>query len=1040
MTIKELYVSALGENSPLALNPPSIPTSIANGGLRWQDLNDPSSPVQVQIVLQPGAVQLNDLCVLEWQRLPVASDTVNADHLSTGVITLSVSPADILEHPDGVHSFQYFVTAAIGGQTDSSPPATVKVKRLLPGGNTGDDAGTEYINENLRAPMGIPELIDDAIAEPGVTGTIAVYDNMAVGDRIQIDWGGLRLPRPPLTASEVGKPVEFRVEKATLVAAPGRVIVRYDIRDEVNNWSRWSLHVTTDVEAGENLLAAPRVLDAPGGTLDLALLGDQDARVQTPVYTERMDLGDRVYLTWLGYTAEGLEVKVELDKEVDSGDIGWPLDFEIPNDKVRAIAQGNAVVRYEVVPLTGTPRRSRRTTVEVIGQVERLPAPIVAGIVGNVLDPASLPPEGALVRIERHDLIEAGDTLLLLWDGKTDSGASLPHTISIPVTGSGAVNGIERRIPLIYITPLQGGTVTVSYTLTKSGGETLPSNQLPLQVKSLGAQLPKPTVDYAQGDTLDPEVVPPDGTYIRVNYSMETADRIDVHWDGVLDFTDWFQIPANWGGKEVEFPVAKTYVDLNKDQRIEVYYIVTRGGQPLPASVKQPLLIGTAVELNAPRIKEADDNSLAPLKAKDALSAIVPAYDNMVGTQLSVTWTGTPGGGSHTTEPVDVTTEGDCEVPLPNSVVAFNLNKPVTVCYTVIRNDSPKNSKELLLAVQPIADEDPAMGRPFIEEAGDEGQGPELDVGQLTRAATIRVNSWPLIALRQYVWLRLSGTNSNDSAYTQTFWQPPGSQTNQTWIGQGYYTHTIPLATLQNLKDGSELIVEFKVGLGGSQLEAEAVTFQSRTYTVNASVPLEIDTTDMVLDGPQFYPASAPYAPPFQKSVYLHPKSFQIRQAEGGTGPYRYSSSNSTVASVDPATGRVISTGIGTATIKVHDAKSGEVNYDVICRNVYELVCNQQRISHAQATAWKNSVGANFFSYDANWTAVCASFQQLNPPGSYFYWYIPQQAGHPAWQAPVCKATGSIPTPSGGFGIQGIGNGSIDWTLATLAYRPRNAK
>lgn len=837
--------------------------------------------------------------------------------------------------------------------------------------------------------------------------------------------------------------MDFRVEKASLIAAPGRVIVRYDIRDEVNNWSRWSLHVTTDVEAGGNLLAAPRVVDAVSGVIELVKLGNQDAKVQTPVYTERMDPGDRVHLYWLGYTAEGLEVRVELDKEVKTEDIGWPLDFDIPNDKVRAIAQGNAVVRYEVIPLVGTPRRSRRTTVQIIGQVEQLPAPSVEGVVGDVLDPASLPPEGALVRIEKHDLIEGGDSILLLWDGKTASGASLPHTIPIPVTGSGAQDGIERRVSPIHITPLQGGTLAVSYTLSKSGGETLPSYQLPLQVKSLGAQLPKPTVDFAQGDTLDPEAVPVDGTYIRVNYDIETGDRIDVHWDGVLDFTDWFQVPANWGAKEVEFPVAKRYVDLNKDQTVKVFYIVTRGGQPLPASMEQPLLIGTAVELNAPRIKEADDNSLDPLKAKDALTAIVPAYDNMVGTQLSVTWTGTAGAGSHTTEPVQVTTQGDCAVPLPNGVLAFNLNRPVTVHYTVIRNGSPKDSKPFILAVQPIAQQDPAMGRPRIMQAANGGEGPEFDVSQSTSDATISMNSWPLIALRQYVWLRLSGTNSDGSPYTQTFWQPPSSQTNQRWIDQGYYTHPIPLATLQNLKDGSELTVEFKAGLGGSQVEAEALTFQGMRYIVKVTVPLEIDTTDMVLDGPQFYPAPAPYIPAFDKTAYVHTGAHQIRQAHGGRKPYQYTSSNRAVASVDPATGHVISTGNGDARITVHDINGDEVSFNVKSKNVYELVHNRQQLPYFQARAWMGTVGARLFpgSYlsDPLSTAMGYSFQELDASGINTYYcsadlmdnefaVVSHASGQPAqWESPPFVK-----------GIQAGGGTTPTSSYESLGYRPRN--
>jgi hypothetical protein len=981
---KNLNFPALGKNAPLALNPPRIPTAGANGGLRWQDLNDPNSPVQVEIVLQPGGVNLNDLVNLEWQNLPADSVKVDAVHLLTGVITLDVAPADILIHLDGVHTYQYFVTAAIGGQTEPSPPATVTVKRQIPGGYD-PDAGTEYINENLSAPTGIPPLIDDAIADLGITVTISVWLNMAEGDRPELDWGGLRLTRPPLTAAEVGKPVTFRVEKATLIATPGQVIVRYSIRDVVNNWSRWSLDARTDVEAGDNLLIAPRVLDAVNGVIDLVKLGNQDARVQTPAYNG-MGVGDWVYLTWLGYTAEGSEVKVELDWEVKIGDIGWPLDFLIPNGKVRDIAQGKAVARYKVVPLTGTPRDSRRTTVDVIGQVELLPAPRVAGVVGDVLDPALVPPEGALVRIEKHDLIEVGDSILLLGEGKTASGTPLPYSITIPVTGSGAANGIEHHVPLVYIMALLGGTVIFRYILTKSGGETLPSTPLPLQVKSLGAQLPKPTVDYAQGNALEPDDVPASGTYVRVNYPMQTADRIDMHWDGLLDFTDWFTIPPNWGGKEVPFPVAKNYVDLNKDQTVDVFYIVTRGGQPLPDSAKQPLLIGSAVEYEPPSIQEAIGNSLEPFAAKDTLTAVIPAYPNMVGTQLVVTWTGTAGGGSHTTTPVLVTAQGDQEIELPNSVVAFNLNKPVTVTYTVIRNSSPKDSKPFTLAVQPIANEDPALGRPLITQAANNGEGPEFDVSQLTAAATIRVNSWPLIALGQYVWLRVHGTNSNGSAYNETFWQPPSGQTNQTWINQRYYTQAIPLATLKDLKDGSDLDLEFKVGLGGSQVEAEAVTLQGRRYTVKVSVPLEIVTTPMILDGHQFYPAAAPYAPPFEKSAYLHPKAHQTREAQGGSRPYQYTSSNPKVASVDPTTGHVISTGNGTARITVEDKNGENAGYDVTCRNVYELVFSTQYLTYESARNWVATVGAQFFpgnfmtDPEGSFTQVCRlSFRSSNP-------------------------------------------------------------
>ena len=577
------------------LSAPTVPAAIANGGLRWADLQDPDSPVLVQVVLAPGTVFINDRIDLYWQKVPVATTPVKQEHLDVGVVTLPVFPSDILEHDDGPHILYYIATAVIGGGTTPSREATVEVKRLIPGGYDSD-AGTEYINEDLAAPTGIPELINDEIAEQGLTVTIPVYINMAVGDRPQLDWGGQRLLHEPLTLEDVGKPVTFRVEKDVLILRPGPVIVRYEVRDKVNNWSKWSLSTITNVEAGDDLLAAPRVIDAINGTIDLAVLGDKDVRVQTPVYSG-MNTDDEVVLTWAGETAEGVGVPVVQSTEVK--EIGWPLDFDIPNEKVRAIAQGHAVVSYIVNPaLGGSPKPSRRSPrIDVIGQTTNLPAPQVAGVIGDVLDPSTLPDNGATVTILANDLIKAGNTITLVWDGVTAGGTQLPYRDAFPVTGSMEGKDISRQISLTNITPLLNGSVTVSYVLSKEGVE-LPSDLVPLKIKSQSAQLPIPTIDFAQGDALNPDDVPASGTFVRINYSpMETSDRIEVQWDGVLDFTDFFPVPATWNNKEVVFPITKDYVDLNIGQTVEVYYTVTRAGVLLPASIKQPLLIGSALEL-----------------------------------------------------------------------------------------------------------------------------------------------------------------------------------------------------------------------------------------------------------------------------------------------------------------------------------------------------------------------------------------------------------------------------------------------------------
>lgn len=814
--------------SPLALFAPRIPMAIANGGLRWEDLNDPQSPVLVQVVLSPGTILLNDRIDLYWQAVLVNTIVINEEHLNAGLATLPVLPVDILEHADGIHSVHYIATAAIGGGQDTSLFAEVRVKRQVPGGYD-PDAGSEYINENLAAPTGVPPLIDDETAEQGLTVTVGVYQNMAEGDRVQLDWGGQRLIHAPLTAVEVGQPVTFIASKEMLIASAGKVLVRYDVRDDVNNWSKWSLSAETDVEAGNNLLVAPRVVDAVSGIIDLAVLGDKDVLVQAPVYTA-MANEDQVLLTWSGETAEGVPIPVTLSRKVNPEDLGWPLDFTIPNAKVREIAHGHSVTTYTVTPLAGLPSRSRRTRTEVIGQVTQLAAPIVQGAVGGVLDPSTLPATGATVTIQASDLIEAGNTILLLWDGVTSSGTHLQYTDSFPVTGSMGGRPIDRLIPLENITALLNSNVTVNFTLFKDGVE-LKSLQTVLQVQSQDAQLSKPTIDYAVGDTLDPANVPASGTTMRVNYSpMQTGDRIDAHWDGVLDFTDYFPVPTGWNNKEVPFAIAKDYVDLNKDQTVQVFYTVTRNGQILPASIKQPLLIGSALDLQPPSIKEAAGNSLDPVAAKGTLTVVVPHYTGMLATdEVSVTWTGTLGEGSHTSVPVVVGTVGIKEIAIPNSVVAFNLGKPVTVSYNVIRGGNSKGSETFILAVQPIPVS--ALSAPRILQAANNGEGPVFDVTSLT-AATARLSDWPLIALGQFVWLRLQGTNADNTPYDKSIFAPPVSQTNKTWIANGYYDQLLPLNELKNLKDDSQLTLTFKAALGKSQVEADAVIFPARVYTV----------------------------------------------------------------------------------------------------------------------------------------------------------------------------------------------------------------
>uniref|UniRef100_UPI000675BCFF YVTN family beta-propeller repeat protein n=1 Tax=Pseudomonas sp. URIL14HWK12:I6 TaxID=1283293 RepID=UPI000675BCFF len=171
------------------------------------------------------------------------------------------------------------------------------------------------------------------------------------------------------------------------------------------------------------------------------------------------------------------------------------------------------------------------------------------------------------------------------------------------------------------------------------------------------------------------------------------------------------------------------------------------------------------------------------------------------------------------------------EFAIPNSVVAFNLGKQVKISYVVIIDGHPTPSRVFDLTVQAMPQS--ALASPTIEQADNDGAGPELHTGNLTQAS-VRMGDWPLIALGQYVWLRLCGTYADGSAYTREIWSAPTAGTNPDWIADRFFTVPLPVDELQALQDGSDLELVFKAALGQSTVESEAVEFPVRTYMIKA--------------------------------------------------------------------------------------------------------------------------------------------------------------------------------------------------------------
>ncbi|WP_414916130.1 Ig-like domain-containing protein, partial [Pseudomonas sp. IT-P395] len=262
----------------------------------------------------------------------------------------------------------------------------------------------------------------------------------------------------------------------------------------------------------------------------------------------------------------------------------------------------------------------------------------------------------------------------------------------------------------------------------------------------------------------------------------------------------------------------------NEGGTVEVKYEIKRAAGGTSYSDTLKFSVGVALDLKPPRIKEAPNDILQPIAAKETLTAVIPTFTNMAGKKISVDFIGTPGEGSQTVGPTDVTAQEDLEIPLDNSLVAFNLGKTVKVSYHVFLDEKLLGSHESQVTVQNFIAQDPNLPRPAI--AGQTGT--ELNTGNLPNDAQVQIEKWPLQLLHQNIWLRYDGIDNDGNAIAKVFWAGAAHK------GDDGLFYRAEVAWLRNLKDGSLLTITFKLNFDKVANDGRAVLFPLRTYTIKA--------------------------------------------------------------------------------------------------------------------------------------------------------------------------------------------------------------
>jgi hypothetical protein len=679
------------------LPPPAMQNLHDPSGIGYADTLDPQVPLSVRV---GPYLEINegDVIDLYCDNQLAINYTVKREDLTPGIYNFVVLPLDQKFIRQDSITLLYEVTKPIGGQKNQSVPATIPVKLTLPGG-TDTNPATPYENERLAKPKVSPE---DVITSPeGVSVEIAPYMNMAVGDTITLSWHGELIRAEIADDSQVGLPVIIPVSKEIIDQAgdSDRLEVRYEIRDIVNNWSRWSLPVYLEVEAGESSLPAPVTPQAPDMELDLDRLSQADVQVLVIAHPD-IQRGDELVLTVERNTPEGEPLEPYVASQTITSQSSF-YGFKVPNAQFQPIAQGRARLQYRVYQQAGNALRSKSLTLNIVGSPMELALPRVPAAEQNegVLDPAS---RNVIAIVPAYYFMSEGNDVHLFWMGKTQSGANVMHDELKTVASGDVGSQVDFSIPDDRVGLLAGGSVEVYYTVNTFNRAFFKSPSLVLRVSDdRDMPLPLPTILEADNDTLDPADTLNGATVvIGSSANLRVGDQVKVSWKGAKGSDEKETvIAADSAGNALSVVFSSALVNINEGERVSVEYTVQRASGIVQTSdVFRVTIVPSLSALPAPSMDKVEPGGTLDPGLIPATGAIVRVkYDMRTGDRVKVVWTSAS---RHETDEQTVSGETVLAFTVPKRFIDEAAGSQGNVGYEVMRGGSSKTSASLTVHVQ----------------------------------------------------------------------------------------------------------------------------------------------------------------------------------------------------------------------------------------------------------------------------------------------------------------------------------------------------
>ncbi|MEX6662567.1 hypothetical protein [Pseudomonas sp. W2-17] len=183
--------------------------------------------------------------------------------------------------------------------------------------------------------------------------------------------------------------------------------------------------------------------------------------------------------------------------------------------------------------------------------------------------------------------------------------------------------------------------------------------------------------------------------------------------------------------------------------------------------------------------------------------------------------------GNNTFVPQNGSGELKVTFQVPKEEVAKAVGKTVEVTYVVVKDTGPAISQTLNLVVHLIPLDQ--LTEPQIVQA----VGAVLDVEGLITNADIFVRAWPLIAVKQKMWMRLEGSSNLNLPDWQGYEIASASA----------QVATVPLSYLQGLTDGSQLTLVLEVSFDGGPPRQP---FPVKTYQIKSAPAYALNALELV--------------------------------------------------------------------------------------------------------------------------------------------------------------------------------------------------